>query len=630
MTAESNPLFASQWHLNAIGDIQSVWADYSGAGVSVGVYDDGVERTHPDLNDNYDATLHYSGIASDDGQPDAAGDGHGTSVAGIIAGENNAIGGVGIAFEAGITGVDFLNHLQNISAAVTYDALDFAANFDVMNNSWGSVPTYNQALDIMDPGTSGATEEAVRLAGVVSTGRDGLGTIIVKAAGNEANDSGLINDYGVLGNAQGDGFNSLHTVITVAAVGRSGAVESYSNWGANILIAAPAASTTTDRTGAAGYDNGDYTNTFGGTSAATPVISGVVALMLDANPNLGWRDVQNILALSAAHTGSDFGDAASGYEREDWFANGAGNWNGGGLSFNLNYGFGLVDVFSAVRMAELWTIMNDAPATSANQVVLTASFTGPAMTLDDNATTQMALNVAAGVIIEHVYVTISYTHTYPGDLDFTLVAPDGTAFTLFDQELGGSDFSGDWTFGVTAAYGMSTEGTWTLRATDNASGDTGTLNGVSLEFLGAAPNADSLYHFTDDFLSYAQTETARQTITDTDGGTDWVNLAAVTGNVALDLAVNGALAVSASTWATFSNGQDLENVALGDGNDHVTGNIRSNQLTAGRGADTLLGEGGHDTLLGGLGDDSLLGGTGADSLEGQAGDDTLKGDSSTD
>jgi hypothetical protein len=84
-----------------------------------------------------------------------------------------------------------------------------------------------------------------------------------------------------------------------------------------------------------GYDglaNGDYTNDFGGTSAAGLVTAGVVALMYDANSALGWRDVQNILASCATGTGSLYsGDTCN--ENFAW------KWNG------------MVNAFNAVRMA---------------------------------------------------------------------------------------------------------------------------------------------------------------------------------------------------------------------------------------------------------------------------------------
>ena len=45
----NDPLYSQQWHLTRLGDIEKIWDEYSGAGVHVGVYDTGVETTHPDL-----------------------------------------------------------------------------------------------------------------------------------------------------------------------------------------------------------------------------------------------------------------------------------------------------------------------------------------------------------------------------------------------------------------------------------------------------------------------------------------------------------------------------------------------------------------------------------------------------
>ncbi|MFX5522508.1 hypothetical protein ABTD78_24870, partial [Acinetobacter baumannii] len=68
--------------------------------------------------------------------------------------------------------------------------------------------------------------------------------------------------------------------------------------------------------------------------------------MLEANPHLGYRDIQKILAYSARQVDS-VGSA--------WTTNGAFNWNGGGLHVSHDYGFGAVDALAAVRLAETWT-----------------------------------------------------------------------------------------------------------------------------------------------------------------------------------------------------------------------------------------------------------------------------------
>ena len=126
--------------------------------------------------------------------------------------------------------------------------------------------------------------------------------------------------------ANGDSLSASRFTITVAAATRDGFASYYSNYGASILVTAPGGGVpgdivTIDRQGSDGYnksagEDGNYTNTFNGTSAATPIVSGVVALMLDANADLGWRDVQNILAASAVHTGSEIGSAHKGRDRK--------------------------------------------------------------------------------------------------------------------------------------------------------------------------------------------------------------------------------------------------------------------------------------------------------------------------
>lgn len=76
-----------------------------------------------------------------------------------------------------------------------------------------------------------------------------------------------------------------------------------------------------------------------GTSYACPVVSGVVALMLEANPELGWRDVQGIFASTSQKTDST---------DESWTTNAAG------FNHSYKYGFGLVDAYAAVTKGETW------------------------------------------------------------------------------------------------------------------------------------------------------------------------------------------------------------------------------------------------------------------------------------
>ncbi len=609
MSVTSNPLYASQWHFNLIGNIDEIWAEYSGAGVDVAVFDDGTQAIHPDLDDNYDFGISYNGPGSDNsGQPDLfSGENfHGTAVAGIIAAENNNIGGVGVSWGANIVGVNYLDELQD--QGFGSQALREMEDYDVVNNSWGTTPDYFSYNDIFDFFSS-AADDYDAVTSSVASGRSGLGTIVVKASGNDNGDSVLESD-GILGSAQGEGLNSAHSLISVAATNRYGDVEFYSTYGANIMISAPAAAVTTDIVGSNGYRFNDYTFDFGGTSAAAPVVSGVAALMLEANPSLGWRDVYNILALSASHTGSDFGSGPIGYEEGAWFANAATNWNGGGVTFNYSYGFGMVDAFAAVRMAEVWGTLYGTAQTSANELTVNASMSGGNLVVSNNSTAERTITVTEDIQIEHLYVTIDASHGRPSDLTVEIISPEGTVFTLFEKE-GNRDtpITTDFTFGIRGLRETTSAGDWTIRVTDDRVNFIGTIRDVDLQFHGKEISTDTVHHITNDyFTQLASAETARQTLQDLDGGTDWLNLVGLSNDVSLSLASGGTLAMSGQTvTGTFQDGAQFENIALGDGADLATGSTETNHIMGGRGNDGLAGGGGTDLLEGGIGNDILTG-----------------------
>lgn len=630
----NDPNYSSQWHFNLIGDIETVWNDYTGSGVQVGVYDDGVQATHEDLADNYDDTLHFPGVGStgegaDDGQPRANDDDHGTACAGIIGADNNGHGGVGVAFDVQLTGVNFLTNLQGEPSYVVNAAFEHMQQFDVVSNSWGFNPTYNFNLNVGNPFSQVGRTQGI-LEDVVANGRGGLGTILVKAAGNENNNSFLEIQFGIQGNAQGDGQNNMAEMITVAATDREGDATDYSNWGVNLLVTAPAASFSTDRMGAPGYSSGDYTTTFGGTSAATPVVSGVVALMLQANHNLGWRDVQNILAISASHTGSDYGRNSSGYEEGEWFRTEGSHWNGGGMSYNISYGYGMVDAYAAVRMAQAWGVIYggaDNAQTSANQLEVEAQTQGPAQAIPDGSSTgaSMSVEITENINIEHIYVDIDITHSFMADLQIELVGPNGEVYELFRNEMSSTDYNNSgYTFGVAAARGTLSAGTWTVVVRDTDNIISGTLNAFEIQFQGSAVNNHDVYHYTSDFMHY-NASGPRQVLNDTNNGVDWINMSAIADNVFVDLRNDtGTIRVDGSTWSDV-RGANIENVALGDGNDEVQGNHLNNTIHGFRGNDILRGNNGNDRLFGASGDDRLFGGDGNDRLFGGLGNDMFFG-----
>lgn len=363
-----DPLYDSQWHLHGAAvpaggapavniDVESVWDDYTGAGVAVAVYDDGVDYNHPDLRPNYDFArqVTINGVVEDPLPANwnslaNGGDSHGTAVAGLIAAADNGIGGVGVAYHARLTGVALL---RSATDADMIESLDQQSSFDVVNHSWGFSHSFAADYSSGEPIWTAFQQT---MADAADFGRNGLGTIVVNAAGNSRSEGYDVN-Y--------DNFTNDRHVIAVGAVGQSGSVSWYSTPGAALLVVAPSNNTsseagivTTDLSGSAGDAPGDYRSDFGGTSAASPIVSGVDALVLNANPNLGWRDVQEVLAYSARHVGTEIGSAPSNYELYRWGFNGAENWNGGGLHFSNDYGFGLVNAHDAVRLAESWNVQS--------------------------------------------------------------------------------------------------------------------------------------------------------------------------------------------------------------------------------------------------------------------------------
>lgn len=623
MPRGTNPLQDRQWHLDMIGDLDAIWSDFTGRGVRVGIYDDGVQSSHADLRSNYLNRLRLDQVGS---QPNTPHDGHGTAVAGIIAAADNDTGGIGIAYESGVTGVNYLTDAFSLGLSGYLSVMEDTARFDVVNFSWGASPRFMDYSDIGDSGSQASLEHGA-LQTALNTGREGLGSIFVKSAGNYANDTSW-QHFGIWGNANGDGLNATYGLIVTGATDRRGHVEDYSNWGHSLLVSAPSASATTDISGELGFTASDFVEDFGGTSAAAPVVSGVVALMLEANSGLHWRDVQNILSLSARQTGSAYGDEESGYEVSAWLANDATNWNGGGVTFSESYGYGQIDVFGAVRMAEVWSSLSPDTAENASVHEVSTRFSSP-VRLQDNARTEIEIEVnGADIEIEHLYVTVDFNHAWISDVEMTLVSPDGMEIALMRNEGFGS-YSDDWTFGVTSLRGMSAEGTWILRVADTVAADVGMIFGITLEFHGSSIDTDDIYTFTEDYLTLLAAESDRRTITEEDGGQDWINAAALQGDIKIDLrSDHSEMGVDGRDWVRIDG--VVEHFAGGDGDDTVSGNFQHNRLIGARGRDLLHGGAGNDTLDGGHGDDYLQGDDGSDEMKGGYGLDTLYGASGDD
>lgn len=455
-----------QWHLeNQWGTgndarVRGAWnRDVTGLGVTVGIVDDSVERLHPDLAPNYSAADSWD-FASGDSDPSPAltNDGHGVCVAGVSAARGgNAIGGTGVAPLATIAGLRCSfggGPVNQFRDATLYRSSGATAVIDVKNHSYGYTSPFISATSERD---------AVETSSAV-------GTIHAFAAGNSR---GTRNQDA----AKSMTLNSPST-ITVAALGSNAIYSDYSNFGGNVVVTAPSSSaglygiTTSDRTGSGGY-NGftdlSYTNDFGGTSSASPLVAGVLTLGKQVNPNLTARLAKHLFARS-----SDVVNPTDSTESSD------GGWktNAAGFKFNHNYGWGRVDADEFTQLCAEFAGVTPLQTRVVSTTTVSAS-------IPDNNTTGVTRTFAVTdtTPLEEVLVTLSVSHGRRGHVSAFLTSPSGTTSRLFIHSSSDSSTSAiNWTFLNHAFWGESPAGTWTLRVVDRISGTTGTWNsyGVTL------------------------------------------------------------------------------------------------------------------------------------------------------
>lgn len=341
---EPDTYYGYQWYLGGktipstlgIG-VPSVWSTGNfGQDSQITIVDpSSIYLNHKDITDNKELTKSFNFIVPSRGVDTTftGGSSHGTCVAGVIgAREMNGQGIKGVASRAKVSG-------RTTTAIDTdiYDALTYKySSTEIVSNSYGPPDDlceinqlYNQEL----------FNQGIELG--VKSGRTGLGSIYVWAAGNGRQNSDRSN-Y--------DGYASNFGVMSICSVDTNGNVSFFSEPGSNLWVCAPGEKiVATDYQSLNCSDSSssnlkdlpdtDYTQNFNGTSASTPIVSGIIGLLLTRSKQigkqLGWRDVKMIIAESATKPSSI-------------------QWQPTRIKFNDDIGFGIINAENALTLLNSW------------------------------------------------------------------------------------------------------------------------------------------------------------------------------------------------------------------------------------------------------------------------------------
>ncbi|CAG5127635.1 unnamed protein product, partial [Candidula unifasciata] len=465
-----DPYWKNQWYLNggAIGgndmNVLEAWRKgYTGKNIVVTILDDGLERDHPDLIRNYDPYASYD-VNNHDNDPmpryDPSNENrHGTRCAGEVSAEaNNTQCTIGIAPDSRIGGIRMLD--GEVYDAVEAASLSFnRSHVDIYSASWGP----DDDGKVVDG--PGKLAKKAFINGIES-GRGGKGSIFVWASGNggSAQDSCNCDGYA----------NSIYT-LSISSTSENGVKPWYLEECSSTLATTYSSGAYNERQIASTDLHHRCTTTHTGTSASAPLAAGMVALILEANNDLTWRDVQYITLMTS---------------RPDPIKDGQWITNGVGRKVSLRYGYGLMDATAMVDLALLWSnvpIKHECLVqTNINHEGLEggAKFTAHVETVGCQG---QATEVN---YLEHVQAAISLSYQRRGDIVIYLTSPMGTKSKLLprrpsDSSPGGFD---EWPFMSVHFWGENPRGVWTLEIEDadalNSGSGSGMLESWSLVFHG--------------------------------------------------------------------------------------------------------------------------------------------------
>ena len=411
----------------------------------------GVWSEHGDISHAIDMTLTWDlHTNTPSATPlDLKKDTHGTRCAGQIASKpDNGVCGVGVAWNASIVPLRMLS--TKIDAALESKAITMhLQDIDIYNCSWGPADD-GKALD-------GPSEQVMRafLRGIVE-GREGRGAVYVFAAGNGKRNGD---------NCNADGYANAPFAFTIGAIDQDNNSPPYSEECAPMLGVTYSSSAThkmhTTEVG------GGCTDKHGGTSAAAAIASGIYALVLQARPELTWRDLQHLTVQTARRINPEDGS---------WTRNGSGRW------FSNKFGFGSLDAGRMVEMAREWKLVEKA-------VVISTRNKSVGRVFEHSLQSSFRVKHVNGIkALEKVAVTVSVRTRRRGNISIWLRSPAGTINTLMTHRASDDDDGGwkGWTFSTNAFFGEErVSGEWVLGVQNHGSTE-GELLSWRLTFFGSA------------------------------------------------------------------------------------------------------------------------------------------------
>uniref|UniRef100_A0A8D3A6T8 Furin (paired basic amino acid cleaving enzyme) b n=1 Tax=Scophthalmus maximus TaxID=52904 RepID=A0A8D3A6T8_SCOMX len=385
---------------------------------------------------------------------------HGTRCAGeVAAAANNGVCGVGVAYNAQIGGVRMLD--GEVTDMVEAHSLSLnPQHIHIYSASWGPEDD-GKSLD----GPAKLAKEAFFQG--ITKGRSGLGSIFVWASGNGGREQDSCNC---------DGYtNSIYT-LSISSTTQSGNVPWYSEPCSSTLASTFSSGNPGEKQIVTTDLRQKCTDSHTGTSASAPLAAGIIALALEANMNLTWRDMQHLVVRTSRP-----GHLSAG----DWKTNGVGR------RVSHSYGYGLLDAGAMVALALNWTTLGPQhqcihtmlaePRDIGNKLVFSKSV---------DACWGRPEHVGS---VEHVQARLTLSHNQRGKLAVHLLSPLGTRSTLLFPRP--NDFSSegfnDWAFMTTHSWDEDPQGEWTLEVENVAADgrDYGVLNQFTLILWGTGPSA---------------------------------------------------------------------------------------------------------------------------------------------